>query len=179
MKRAGCEWIAIGVESGSSRIINDVITKGETKEQIERGAKLVKKSGIKLRCFFILGHYTEGEKEIKETIKFSLRLNPDSLSFGLMVPNPGSKIRTLAEKELGGMKILNNDWSHYNQMDYDCFKPGNMSINDLKKWQARAYWAFYLHHPIKGFKLFFEESSYNYTLKGLVTIPIKLLKRII
>jgi len=64
MKRAGCKYIAIGVESGSSRLLKDVINKGETKEQIKRGVKLIKKAGIKVRCFFILGHYSESEKEI-------------------------------------------------------------------------------------------------------------------
>jgi radical SAM superfamily enzyme YgiQ (UPF0313 family) len=176
MKRAGCKWIAIGVESGSERLLKEVIKKGETKEDIKRGAGLIKKSEIGIRCFFILGHYTETEKEIKETIRFALELNPDSLSFGLIVPNPGSELRKMAEKGLGGMKILSNQWNRYNQIDYDCYEQGNLSIEELKKWQARAYWDFYLRHPLKGVKLFFDKSSYNYNIQSLIALPIKLLK---
>lgn len=179
MKKAGCKYIAIGVESGSERILNEVIKKGETKEQIRTGVELIKKSGIKVRCFFIIGHYTETEKEIKETIKFALELNPHSLSFGLLVPNPGSELRAMAEKKLGGMKIIHNKWNDYNQFNYSCYEKENMPIHELKKWQAKAYWTFYLHHPLKGASLFFESSSYNYNIKTLLTIPIQLLNRLI
>lgn len=179
MKKAGCKCIAIGVESGNNRILTEVIKKGETKEQIKKGVKLVKKSGIKLRCFFIFGHYTESEKEMKETIKFALELNPDSLSFGLLVPNPGSEVRRMAEKGLGGMKILNNNWNNYNQFDYNCYEKEDMPLMELKRWQAKAYWIFYFYHPLKGLSLFFEGSSYNYNIKSLITIPIQLLKRIL
>lgn len=179
MKKAGCKYIAIGVESGSERLLKEVINKGETKEQIKKGVKLIKEAGIKVRCFFILGHYTETEKEIKETINFALELSPDSLSFGLLVPNPGSEVRRMAEQGAGGMKILNNNWDRYNQFDYNCYEQGNMSIEQLKKWQAKAYWTFYLHNPTKGLGLFFEESSYNYKIKSLVSLPIQLLKRLV
>ncbi|MBI4698241.1 MAG: cobalamin B12-binding domain-containing protein [Nitrospirae bacterium] len=98
VREAGCKCIALGVETGSERILKDVIKKGETKEDIKKAVGLIKKAGMKVRCFFLIGHYTETPETIKETIGFALDLNPDGLSFGLLVPNPGTKLRALAEE---------------------------------------------------------------------------------
>ncbi|MBW1795803.1 MAG: B12-binding domain-containing radical SAM protein [Deltaproteobacteria bacterium] len=175
MKEAGCNWIALGVETGSERILRDVIKKGETKEDIKNAVKLIRKAGLKVRCFFILGHYTETMETIRESINFALELNPDALSFGLMVPNPGSKLRALAEKGKGGLKILHNRWEDYNQFNYSCFESDSLSLDELKKWQSRAYLTFYSHHPLKGIDLFLDSSGYNYNLKAFVKVPFMLL----
>ena len=176
MKEAGCGFLAFGVECGNEKILKDVVKKGETKEQIKNAVKMAKSVGLKVRCFFILGHYTETKETIKETIKFALELNPDALSFGLMVPNPGSEFRKLAEQGAGGLKILHNNWTNYQQFNYDCLTSTNFSTSELKKWQSNAYFTFYMHRPLKALGLFFNRSAYNYNLKGLIVLPLKLLK---
>ena len=44
MKEAGCEWIALGVESGNEHILRDLVKKGETKDQIRSAVKMIKDS---------------------------------------------------------------------------------------------------------------------------------------
>jgi len=178
MKKAGCRWVAIGVETGNERILADVIGKKETKDQIRDGVKLCKKAAIKVRCFFVLGHYTETFETIRETIRFALELNPDALAFGLLVPNPGTKIRQLAEIHAGGLRILHSRWQDYNQFNYSCMESEDLSLGDLKKWQAKAYFTFYLHHPGKALVLFLDKSGYNYKIKGILHIPWMLLKNL-
>lgn len=170
LKKAGCRWIAYGAETGSGYILQDIIGKKETMEDIIKAVRLTKKIGIKARCFFILGHYTETVDTIKETIQFALELNPDALSFGLLVPNPGTRLRELAEKGLGGMRILNNNWQNYNQFNYDCFELENLPLSELKKWQAKAYFTFYSRHPLKAMNLFLDQSGYNYRIKTLFKV---------
>ena len=177
MKEAGCRWIALGAETGNERILREVVRKSESKEQIRQAVKLARDIGLKVRCFFILGHHTETEGTIKETIRFALQLNPDALSFGLMVPNPGSAIRRIAMAGSSGVKILHNRWEHYNQFDYDCYELDNLPLADLKKWRSQAYFTFYMHHPLKALSLFFDRSGYNYNLKALAKIPLLLLKQ--
>lgn len=175
MKEAGCRWIALGVETSDERILKEVIRKGETKEHVREAVRLAKKVGIKVRCFFLLGHYTETVETIKDTINFALELNPDALSFGLLVPNPGSQFRKMAMEGKGGMQILHNRWEDYNQFNYDCYELENLPLSELKKWQSKAYYLFYMRHPIKGLKLFLDDAGYNYNLKALFTIPLMLL----
>ncbi len=176
MKKAGCEWVAFGVETGNEKILREIVHKGETKEQIRNAIRLAKDAGIKVRCFFIIGHYRETIETIKDTINFALELNPDALSFGLMVPNPGSEIRRLAENKGSGLRILHNKWEDYQQFNYSCFELETIPLHELKRWQAKAYFTFYLHHPFKAMRLFIESSAYNYKLKGLIKIPFILLK---
>lgn len=176
MKEAGCRCIALGVESGSEGILKEVIKKGETKEEIRNAVELVKKSGISVRCFFLIGHYTETSDTIKETIQFALELNPDALSFGIVVPNPGTKLRALAEEGRGELKILHNRWEEYSQINFSCMESSNLPLNQLKYWQSRAYFTYYSRHPIKALKLFFPSSGYNYSPKGLFLAPLELLK---
>lgn len=177
MKQAGCRWIALGVETGNEGILQHVIKKGETKQQIKEAVRLARKCGLKVRSFFILGHYGETVETIQETIRFAIDLNPDVPSFGLILPNPGTEIRKLAEKKGSGLRILNNNWMNYNQMNYDCFELENILLAELKKWQSRAYYAFYRHHPLKSFTLLFSTSVYNYKIRAIVMVALKLLSR--
>jgi radical SAM superfamily enzyme YgiQ (UPF0313 family) len=176
MKAAGCRCIALGVETGSERILNEIIKKGETKEDIRKAVELVKKSGINVRCFFLIGNYTETFETIKETINFALELNPDALSFGLLVPNPGTKLRALAEEGRGELKILHNRWEEYSQINFSCMESSNLPLNQLKYWQSRSYFTYYSRHPVKALKLFSTSSGYNYSLKGMFITPLKLIK---
>ncbi|HHT9153405.1 MAG TPA: B12-binding domain-containing radical SAM protein, partial [Candidatus Hypogeohydataceae bacterium YC40] len=175
MKEAGCRWIALGVETGDERILKEVIKKGETKEHVRNAVKLAKKVGINVRCFFLFGHYTETIETIRNTIDFALELNPDALSFGLLGPNPGSQFRKMAIEGKGGMRVLHSRWEDYNQFNYNCYELENLPLAELKKWQSKAYYLFYMRHPIKGLKLFLDDAGYNYNLKALFTIPLMLL----
>ena len=177
MKEAGCRWIALGAETGNEKILQQVVKKGETKGQIKEAVNLARQAGIKVRCFFILGHHNETEETIRETIGFALTLNPNAISFGLMVPNPGSEVRRLAELGTAGLRILSNQWQNYNQFNYDCFELEHIPLNELKKWRSHAYFTFYSHHPIKALGLFLDRSGYNYNLKALFRIPAMLLKQ--
>lgn len=177
MHSAGCRWVALGVETGNARILKEVVRKQETKDQIREARKLARQAGLKVRCFFILGHLTETTQTLKETINFALELNPDALSFGLLVPNPGSEVRHLAEKGGKGFRLLSNNWENYNQFSHDCLELEGLSLAELKKWRSNAYYTFYMHHPMKALGLFIEPSGYNYNLRALFKIPFMLLKQ--
>lgn len=176
MKEAGCKWIALGVETGDERILREVIKKGETKGHIRNAVRLAKNVGIKVRCFFLLGHYTETTETIQNTIDFAIELNPDALSFGLLVPNPGSQFRKMAAEGKGGMRVRHNRWEDYNQFNYDCYELESLPVAELKKWQSKAYYLFYMRHPVKGLRLFIDDAGYSYNLRALLTIPFMLLR---
>jgi hypothetical protein len=143
---------------------------------MRKAARLVKKAGVKVRYFFVLGHYKEAVDTIREIMKFALGLNADALSFGLMLPNPGPQLRRMSEEGVGGLRILHNRWEDYQQFNYNCFELENLPLGGLKKWQANACFAFYLQHPFKEFSLLFNRSTHNYRLSGLLTITPRLTK---
>ncbi|MDO8527017.1 MAG: radical SAM protein [Deltaproteobacteria bacterium] len=91
MKKAGCTKIDMGVESGSDKVLIDT-KKGLTKKKIKEGAALVKKHGILLYMFFMIGLPTETEEDAKETRNFLEELKPDWACISIFTPIPGTEI---------------------------------------------------------------------------------------
>jgi radical SAM superfamily enzyme YgiQ (UPF0313 family) len=67
MKRAGCECIQFGVESGSVRVLR-TLGKGITPEQVRRAAELTRRAGIHLSVYLMAGIPGESEADVRETI---------------------------------------------------------------------------------------------------------------
>ena len=66
MKRAGCECVQFGVESGSKRVLMS-LGKGITPEQVKRAALATRRVGIHFSIYLITGVPGETEEDLKET----------------------------------------------------------------------------------------------------------------
>jgi len=91
MKNAGCTKIDMGVESGSAKILKDT-KKGVTKDEIRKGARLIRKHGIMLYTFFMVGLPTETEEDVLETRRFLKEMKPDWAGISIFTPIPGTEI---------------------------------------------------------------------------------------
>lgn len=89
MKDAGCRTIWFGVESGSPRILRK-INKDITLQQAVHAFKLCKEEGIQIACSFMLGIPGETAKDMKATLKFAKKLDPDWCQFNIFIAVPGS-----------------------------------------------------------------------------------------
>jgi anaerobic magnesium-protoporphyrin IX monomethyl ester cyclase len=100
MKKAGCEQIHFGIESGSERVRREVICKGNfTNQDIENVFRLCRKHGIRIGCYFMIGHATETEAELIETKKMILGSDFYVLGLSLPLPFPGSELWKIAERD--------------------------------------------------------------------------------
>jgi len=77
MKKAGCQWLGYGIESGSQRIVDKMNKRFSLKlaEQVLRDTHDV---GIQVQANFMFGMPTETEEDFKRTLNF-LRRNLDSM----------------------------------------------------------------------------------------------------
>ena len=91
MKKAGCAKIDMGVESGSDRVLKDTQKGLNTKQIIEAGRR-IKKHGIFLYAFFMIGLPTETEEDARLTKKFIAELKPDWAGISIFTPLPGTGI---------------------------------------------------------------------------------------
>jgi len=91
MKRAGCRRLEIGVESGSQRILDYIGKEIDKREAVEK-TRLIKKSGIFLSMFFMIGFPPETEHDIRQTTEFLNELDPDKVSLSVFTPYPGTPI---------------------------------------------------------------------------------------
>ncbi|MHA1252542.1 MAG: B12-binding domain-containing radical SAM protein [Candidatus Helarchaeota archaeon] len=101
MKKAGCHYIKIGVESGSQLILNN-LNKDITLEGIKRTFKISQEVGINTHAHVILGGPGETIQTINKTIRFIKNLNPTTVTFNLFTPFPGTKIFNEIKHEFQG-----------------------------------------------------------------------------
>lgn len=77
MRKAGCEWLGYGIESGSQRII-DKMNKKFSLETAGRVLRDTHEAGIMVQANFMFGLPTETEEDFKETLSF-LKRNRDNI----------------------------------------------------------------------------------------------------
>ncbi|GAB6905321.1 putative enzyme [Desulfosarcina cetonica] len=99
MAAAGCRAMLYGVESGNTRIRNEVIGKGVSEKKILEAIRITNKNNIVSGMFLMMGFPTEGKKELKDTIKFASKADPSVIGVHLTKPMPGAKIYYQAIKE--------------------------------------------------------------------------------
>ncbi len=97
LKKAGCFMLAIGFESGNNNTLKR-IKKGTTKEDNLRAAKLVKKSGMPLFGFFMIGFPWEDKQDIIDTLKFIFKIDPDFIEVHIAMPYFGTELYSQCEQ---------------------------------------------------------------------------------
>jgi len=75
MRESGLKRLVIGVESGSQRVIDNVIDKKIKLKDVVRISKIAKEEKISLSAFFIIGLPGETKSDINKTLNFALMLN--------------------------------------------------------------------------------------------------------
>lgn len=145
MEKAGFYSIAVGIESGSGRVLK-LMKKNLTPELVREKTDLIREcTGMRLSGFFLIGYPGETEEEILETIAFALSLKLDLASFLITTPLPGSPL-----------------WEEYGRPDYAGVEWGNFvpsrsvpGVSEipperLKRLQRRATLSFYLRPDVLG-----------------------------
>ncbi len=148
-KKSGCELLALGIESGNQRIL-DNIKKDITLAQAEKAVNLCKKYKIDTVCSFIFGNPGENKQTAWDSINFAKKLDPDFPVFNILVPNPGSEIYINAVKE--GI-IKEDDFVDVERLtDYSSisdqrpiFAMSDLSPDDLVRFQKLAYYKLYFN----------------------------------
>jgi radical SAM superfamily enzyme YgiQ (UPF0313 family) len=140
LKKAGCKTIYIGIESGSSRVL-ELINKKISIEDVRKGVELIKKYNINVTGSFILGLPTETKKDIEKTIELALSLPLDGITFFTFTPYPKTPLRDLAFQH----GKVSKEWKNYSGHPSSIpFIPNGMDEEYLLEIQAEAYRKFLL-----------------------------------
>lgn len=143
MKKAGCNEIYFGVESGSERIRNEIINKKVTNKEIFDSLSICRKIGITTNIFLMVGFPTETEKELQETFDFPFKAKPDIIGIHLTSIQPGSLIFDQSVKE---KRIKPTVWHDYAKGKIDTqpiYIPKDLTLEKLENLQSRLYRKFY------------------------------------
>jgi tRNA A37 methylthiotransferase MiaB len=91
MKKAGCNIIKLGFETGSERILKET-KKGVTFAQMKTVAELLNRHGIFWSGYFMVGLPMETEEDIRQTYKLMKELNPYYVGLGVYNPFPQTEL---------------------------------------------------------------------------------------
>jgi radical SAM superfamily enzyme YgiQ (UPF0313 family) len=139
MRRAGCDNVYLGVESGSPEVLKR-LKKGITLDQVERAFRAARRAGVKTQAFFMLGGPGETRETLKETIEFAIRLDPDNAQFAAAVPYPGTE---MYEESVRKGYLKAKTWEDYAARDI-VLETETLSRLDLERARLEAYRRFYL-----------------------------------
>ncbi|TFG29005.1 MAG: B12-binding domain-containing radical SAM protein [Promethearchaeota archaeon] len=119
MKQSGCEKVYLGLESGDNEILK-LMKKKLTVEKAKQGVKLLKKAGIKIAGFFIVGYPGETWETIEKTFNFALELDLDEVSFNVPYPLPGSELfKRVSYIDLNKDWIIENETKFVYKSNFD------------------------------------------------------------
>jgi len=108
MKSAGCVKVNIGIESGNPEILK-YIKKDITLKQINKAFSAIKKTGLEVMAYFMIGFPVETVRQIKDSIKLMDRLQIDHPCWSIVTPYPGTELYN--EVLQSGLMPLQTDWS--------------------------------------------------------------------
>ena len=97
MRRAGCECVQLGVESGSPDILKQ-LGKQITPEKIIQAAALVRQSGMQLSVYLITGIPGETDTDRQKTINLIKQIKADDLQVAPLAYYPGTALFETAMK---------------------------------------------------------------------------------
>jgi anaerobic magnesium-protoporphyrin IX monomethyl ester cyclase len=116
MRRAGVRWLAIGIESASERVRDDV-SKGYRPELLMKTLRDVQSSGIHVLGNYIFGLPEDDHSSMQQTLDFALELNSEYANFYTAMAYPGSQ---LYREALRDRLELPESWGGYAQFSHDC-----------------------------------------------------------
>jgi anaerobic magnesium-protoporphyrin IX monomethyl ester cyclase len=102
MKKAGCEFVAYGLETGNPGMLK-TIKKAITLERATKTFELTKKLNMKFAVNFIIGHQEETYEKAMDSIRYAASIPADYVNFSNMIPYPGTQVyKWIEENEKTG-----------------------------------------------------------------------------
>jgi len=135
LKKSGCEWLFIGIESLSAMNLADMNKKINKIETLEENIKKIKRAGIKIIGSFIFGFDNDDLSTFEKVVDFCIRNRLDASNFYILTPLPGTALNTQMKEE---GRILSEDWDLYDG-NHVIFQPKNMSPEELLEGYIWAY----------------------------------------
>jgi len=164
MKRAGCEYCNIGVESGDDEVLRKM-KKGITIDQVRNTRKILKDAGITFNAYFMFGFPWETATEIERTVTVMKELNPERAFYSIVTPYPKTELYEICSSE--GIIPQNLDWSSFFHQSPSMYLTNQLTREEtaeliryteevFDKHNKHEIIKLMLRHPLRLLKLIFE-----------------------
>lgn len=107
---AGCVFIGYGIESGSQRVIDEILHKGISLDISKAIINKTLKNGIGVGAWFMIGIPGETWDDAMATINFAKKLNVSTVEVNIATPFPGTDFYYNCKKNNW---LVSEDWKLY------------------------------------------------------------------
>ena len=141
LKQAGVSWIALGIESASSRV-RDAVAKGIDRNKIVDAVSKIRQAGINIGANYIFGLPEDDLASMQETLDLAMELNTEWANFNCAMAYPGSQLYREAVRE--GWQ-LPETWSGYSQYSFDSLPlpTRHLSAAEVLRFRDTAFLAYF------------------------------------
>lgn len=136
MRKSGCNYICVAIESGSKRVLKEVVKKPVNLERAKKLVEMARKAGIYVAANFIVGFPTETWDEIRQTVKFAEDLNADYIKLFAAMPLRNTQLWDMCEENDAfkeGFDSKNLRWST-GQIETKDFTADDLTILRAYEW---------------------------------------------
>jgi len=146
MKESGCVQVDFGVESGSQRILDEIIFKRTNIQQIIKAFELAKKYKLRTLANFMLGLPTETYEDLEMTKKLAEKIKADVYLFSIATPLPGTKLYEMVNVDIKPKEYALLSWNGSPLTE----KLNKSKIKNLIKEQRKLSKKFLLRYIMKS-----------------------------
>jgi len=137
LRRAGIQWLALGIEAASEEVLADVEKRYDV-DEIYRTARRVKAAGINIIGNYIFGLPEDSMETMEATLRLALELKCEFVNFYAAMAYPGSPLHARAVQE--GWRLPDH-WSGYSQHAPETLPlpTRHLSAGDVLRFRDRAF----------------------------------------
>ena len=135
-KKAGCIGLKFGVESADPIVLKDMHKGIVTADKTLAYRRLLREMGIWAHATFTFGHPRDTLESMESTLKFSLKLDPDSVQYTIVTPLPGTPFYYEC-KEKGWLST--EDYSRFDGNNFGVVDTVNFTHKDVERIHDLAF----------------------------------------
>jgi len=144
MKKAGFNWLCLGIES-ASEFVRDGAKKKLRFKDIEQVVKDIRSEGIRVLANYIFGLWDDNFETMEETLNFAKKLNTEFANFYSVMAYPGSELYNFALKN--NLK-LPKKWAYFSQHSPYQIPLATKYLTPIEVLKFRDYaWKCYFENP--------------------------------
>jgi radical SAM superfamily enzyme YgiQ (UPF0313 family) len=139
-KKSGCMALFFGLESVSSKTLEDLPKTLRSLKKHDDAIKIIQGSGIMFHASVVFGFDDDDSSIFERTLEFLMKNRIVTATFNILTPYPGTRIFEKFEKE---GRLLSQNWIDYNHSTV-VFKPKKMTPQQLAEgyvWIGRNFYS--------------------------------------
>lgn len=144
LKRAGVFKVGLGIETADPDLMKK-INKDLNLDKVKEAVYLLRKQGITVHGYFILGLPGDNPHSMSRTIKFAKEINPHFCNFAICIPFPGTEVYKQVKKEGRFLKDVDSGVSSGFFDGKIFFEIDGTKAEDVSFYYKKAYRQFYFN----------------------------------